>query len=53
MPAYAVLSDKSLRDLTERRPQNEDALRQIYGIGEMKLARYGSGLLEILRESAN
>ena len=53
VPAYAVLSDKSLRDLTERRPQNEDALRQIYGIGEMKLARYGSGLLEILRESAN
>ena len=53
VPAYAVLSDKSLRDLTERRPQNEDALRQIYGIGEMKLARYGTGLLEILRESAN
>ena len=53
VPAYAVLSDKSLRDLTERRPQNEDALRQIYGIGEMKLARYGAGLLEILRESAS
>ncbi len=53
VPAYAVLSDKSLRELTERRPQDEDALRQIYGIGEMKLARYGAGLLEILRESAS
>ena len=52
VPAYAVLSDKSLRELTERRPQDEEALRQIYGIGEMKLARYGAGLLEILRESA-
>ncbi len=53
VPAYAVLSDKSLRELTERRPQDEEALRQIYGIGEMKLARYGAGLLEILRESAS
>ena len=52
VPAYAVFSDKTLRELTERRPQSEAELRTIYGVGEMKLARYGESLLEILREAA-
>jgi ATP-dependent DNA helicase RecQ len=47
-----VFSDKTLRELTERRPQSEAELRTIYGVGEMKLARYGESLLEILREAA-
>ena len=50
VPAYAVLADKSLRELTETRPQTLAALRQIYGVGEVKLARYGEALLGILQE---
>lgn len=50
VPAYAVLADKSLRELTEIRPQTLAALRQIYGVGEVKLARYGEALLGILQE---
>ena len=47
-----LFDSQTLRELTERRPQSEAELRTIYGVGEMKLARYGESLLEILREAA-
>lgn len=31
VPAYAVFSDHTLRELVEQRPECEDGLRQIYG----------------------
>ena len=48
VPAYAVFSDRTLRDIVERRPQNLRELGKVYGLGELKLARYGSALQQIL-----
>jgi len=45
---HAILSDRSLRELIENRPQNEMELGQIYGIGATKLTRFGSELLTII-----
>jgi ATP-dependent DNA helicase RecQ len=51
VPAYAVFSDRTLRELVERKPESEDQLARIYGVGELKLARYGDALLELLAEA--
>ena len=52
VPAYAVFSDKTLRELVEQRPLSRLALGRIYGLGELKLARYGDALLAILNEAS-
>ncbi|MDC7692365.1 DNA helicase RecQ [Vogesella indigofera] len=50
VPAYAVFSDKSLQELVLQRPQTLAALKKIYGLGELKVARYGSALLALVRD---
>jgi ATP-dependent DNA helicase RecQ len=48
MPPFVVLSDASLRDLARRRPGAFNGLRNVYGIGEAKLAQYGDALWRTL-----
>jgi ATP-dependent DNA helicase RecQ len=52
VPAYVVFHDATLYELARLRPGDERALRQVSGIGEHKLARYGARLLEVLRAAA-
>jgi ATP-dependent DNA helicase RecQ len=51
VPAYAVFSDRTLRQLVEEKPETRLMLARVYGLGELKLARYGDDLLTLLRES--
>jgi ATP-dependent DNA helicase RecQ len=51
VPAYAVFSDRTLRQLVEDKPTSRLMLARIYGLGELKLARYGDALLALLQES--
>ncbi|BEV72841.1 MULTISPECIES: DNA helicase RecQ [unclassified Paludibacterium] len=50
VPAYAVFSDRTLRQLVEEKPQNRSQLARVYGVGELKLARYGDNLLNLMRQ---
>lgn len=50
VPAYAVFSDRTLRELVERRPQSRAELSRVYGLGELKLERYGAALLQLLTQ---
>lgn len=45
VPAFVVFGDKTLRDLSRKNPQTLDDLKQIYGIGESKLEKFGWDLL--------
>ncbi|MEK6775083.1 MAG: ATP-dependent DNA helicase RecQ [Bdellovibrionota bacterium] len=45
MPAFVIFSDKTLRDLAQKNPQSKDELKNIYGIGEAKLEKFGWDLL--------
>ena len=45
-----MFSDKSLQELVLQKPQTLAALRKIYGLGELKVARYGEQLLQILQQ---
>jgi ATP-dependent DNA helicase RecQ len=51
VPAYVVLSDRTLRAVASARPTDAAALSSIHGIGPAKLERYGSALLAELEES--
>ena len=50
VPAYVVFHDATLAEIARERPQSEDALGRITGVGARKLERYGPALLELLRE---
>ncbi|MDP1963172.1 MAG: RQC domain-containing protein, partial [Reyranella sp.] len=49
VPAYVVFSDRTLAELASHRPANPGAMREIHGIGDAKLERYGAVFLEIIR----
>ncbi len=48
VPPYVVFHDRTLMEVAARRPRCPEELGQISGIGQAKLDRYGSGLLEAL-----
>jgi ATP-dependent DNA helicase RecQ len=50
VPAYVVLPDRSLIDMARRRPANLAQMAEVHGIGEAKLARYGTEFLEVIRQ---
>lgn len=50
VPAYVVLSDATLRDLSRRRPTNLENMRGVRGIGERKLADFGEPFLQAIVE---
>ena len=49
VPAYVVFSDRTLAELASHRPANAGAMREIHGIGDAKLERYGAAFLEVIR----
>jgi ATP-dependent DNA helicase RecQ len=48
VPAYVILHDKTLHELSARQPAGLDELLDVPGIGQAKAERYGAGLLEIV-----
>ena len=49
VPAYVVFSDRTLVELATHRPASQAAMREIHGIGDAKLARYGDAFLDLVR----
>jgi ATP-dependent DNA helicase RecQ len=45
VPAFVVLSDRTLRHLAQVQPKETSALHAIYGLGEVKIEKFGSELL--------
>lgn len=50
IPAFMVFSDKTLRALCDTPPGSLEEMGQIYGLGEMKVERFGAELLVELRK---
>jgi ATP-dependent DNA helicase RecQ len=48
VPAYVVLHDATIDGIAAARPTTPDALRDIPGIGEKKLERYGRDLIALV-----
>jgi ATP-dependent DNA helicase RecQ len=49
VPPYVVFSDATLRDMCAHQPVTLHAFRQIGGVGDVKLERYGSAFVEVIR----
>jgi ATP-dependent DNA helicase RecQ len=49
VPPYVVFHDSTLAEIAARRPESLEVLAGISGIGERKLVRYGSAVLEVVR----
>lgn len=48
IPPYIVFSDKTLKDLSLKVPQDKEAMLEVHGIGEVKFERYGKEFLVLL-----
>jgi hypothetical protein len=53
IPHYAILNDATLRAIAVARPQSDDELLAIPGIGPAKLERHGADLLRIVAEQGS
>jgi ATP-dependent DNA helicase RecQ len=53
VPAYVILHDATLLELVRERPQTNEALRHVPGIGAHKLENYGEALLGLLESGPN
>jgi ATP-dependent DNA helicase RecQ len=49
IPPYIVFSDKTLKDLSTKQPQNKEEMLAVHGIGEVKFEKYGKEFLNILK----
>ena len=52
VPAYVVFSDRTLIELATHRPDSLRAMREIHGVGDAKLERYGAAFLEVIQNLA-
>jgi len=47
-PAYVVFSDRTLAEMATVRPTALEEMHHIYGVGEVKLEKYGALFLQII-----
>ncbi|MFA8299514.1 MAG: DNA helicase RecQ [Hyphomicrobiales bacterium] len=50
VPAYVIFSDSTINDLIEKLPSNQLELLRVSGIGIHKAKKYGSMILDIIKE---
>lgn len=51
VPPYVIFHDRTLKEMLQQRPRDMEALRNISGIGEHKLKKYGATFLAALSEA--
>jgi ATP-dependent DNA helicase RecQ len=49
VPAYTVFHDSTLEEIARRRPGSTDELREVSGVGAIKLERYGAAVLDVVQ----
>ena len=50
VPPYVIFSDATLLAMIDTKPHNLLQMRQVHGVGEKKLQRYGEAFLSIINE---
>jgi superfamily II DNA helicase RecQ len=53
VPPYAIFTDEQLAAIARRRPTTLEELRSVQGIGDARGAKYGAGVLDIVRSAAH
>jgi len=52
VPAYALFTNDQLAEMVQRRVTSAAALREISGVGEARVEKYGEAFLDIVKEAA-
>lgn len=50
VPPYVIFSDATLKEMSQYYPCDEEAMRNIKGIGEVKLQKYGQPFIEVITQ---
>jgi ATP-dependent DNA helicase RecQ len=50
VPAYVIFPDRSLAEMSRLKPSTLEALSGVHGVGEAKLAQYGTDFLGVIRQ---
>lgn len=48
VPSYVIFHDKTLLEMSAKRPKTLNDLRGIHGVGEQKLKKYGEAFLQVI-----
>ena len=51
MPAFRILSDRTLLDIAAKKPHDDADLLEVGGIGPLRLEKYGAQILRIVKDS--
>ena len=51
VPPYVIFGDKTLFDISAKKPQTISELCECYGIGEAKAERFGTYILQVVEDS--
>jgi len=50
LPSYIVFNDKSLNDMCNLLPRNDEEFLMVHGVGQSKLDSYGDAFLKVIKE---
>jgi ATP-dependent DNA helicase RecQ len=50
VPAYVIMTDRSLIDMVHLKPERRDQMMMVHGVGQAKLEKYGDTFLAVIRE---
>ena len=53
VPPYVIFHDATLKEFVRARPDSQDAMLALHGVGETKLKRYGKAFLDVIAELSN
>jgi ATP-dependent DNA helicase RecQ len=53
VPPYVIFHDATLSDMARKRPKNSEDLKDVSGVGQSKLQRYGAAVLELVRKHSD
>ncbi len=48
IPAYMVMHDKTIMDITQKMPSTSAELKAVHGLGPAKISKYGKDILDII-----
>jgi ATP-dependent DNA helicase RecQ len=52
VPPYVIFGDRTLREMAQLRPEDDQGLLMVHGVGEKKLQNFGEAFLAVIREHA-
>ncbi len=51
VPAYIIINDKTIIDIVQKMPRSKKDLENVYGLGQVKIIKYGDEILKIIHNT--